>query len=57
MTEKQAVAAMMLATDAAADPYAPPVLKLAAVRYIYRGEGELFLSLLREAAVALGLSK
>lgn len=41
---------MRLALDALTDKTCPPVLVLAAWRYVYRGEGETFIGLLREAA-------
>ena len=50
LTEKQSVAAMRLALDALGDKACPPVLRLAAWRYVYRGEEQTFLGLLREAA-------
>jgi hypothetical protein len=44
------VAAMHLALDALEDRACPPVLRLAAWKYVYRGQAEPFLGLLRCAA-------
>jgi len=53
VTKEQAEALDRLAWDAVGDRHAPPVLALAAWRYVYRGECEPFLSLLRAAAARL----
>lgn len=56
MNAEAEIAAMRIALDALEDPKAPLMLKIAATRYVYRGEREFFLALLREASEALGLT-